>query len=494
MIDKGIVFEITRLKNLDWSDRKIARHLRIDRTTVKKYLTNPNRMFKKPPKRRSKLDPYLHLIDQWLDQDKEVKATVVLQRLRHKGFNGQITIVRDYIRHVRGSMKKRKAFIRFESDPGEQMQIDWGHFGSLSYGNTNRKLYALAVLEAYSRMLYVEFTHSQKQHSLHQGLLNAFSFFGGTPREILVDNMLTAVIERQGSVVRFNDAFLDFLRIFSIAPVACNPRAPHEKGKVEAAIKYIRHNFWPLRSFSDLSDVQRQARMWLDTVANVRLHHTTGQHPFERFKTITLKKLPDLLPDCREVYQLKVYKDFAVRFDGNTYTVPPWTIGKKLTLKADAHTVTLYHCEKKITVHPRCWQRHCRIESAAHKQQVKKIKKRLWQDRQIAAFASLGADARIYLQGMQDAKTPIKKNVVKILALKNEYGLAAIITAIKKALAFNAFGADYIENILYQEMTPQKHHPPVKLKKDDLNRITLTEPSLADYDAHVLKRRNKDDG
>ena len=191
---------------------------------------------------------------------------------------------------------------------------------------------------------------------------------------------------------------------------------------------------------------------------------------------------------------LKVHKDFAVRFDGNTYTVPPWTVGKKLTLKADAHTVTLYHREKQIAVHNRCWQRHCRIESAAHKQQVKKIKKRLWHDRQIAAFASLGADARIYLQGMLDARTPIKKNVVKILALKNEYGSAAIITAIKKALAFNAFGADYIENILYQEMTPQKHHPPVKLKKDDLNRITLTEPSLADYDAHVLKRRNKDDG
>jgi transposase len=299
MIDKTIIFEITRLKNLDWSDRKIARHLRIDRTTVKKYLTNPNRMFKKPSKRRSKLDPYLPLIDLWLDQDPEVKATVVLQKLYNKGFSGQITIVRDYLRHLRGPIKKRKAFIRFESDPGEQMQIDWGHFGSLPYGNTNRKLYALAVLEAYSRMLYVEFTHSQKQHSLHQGLINAFSFFGGTPREILVDNMLTAVIERQGTVVRFNDAFLDFLRIFKIAPVACNPGAPHEKGKVEAAIKYIRHNFWPLRSFSDLSDVQRQARLWLDTVANVRLHNTTGQKPDERFIEVKLNPLPDLLSSAQ---------------------------------------------------------------------------------------------------------------------------------------------------------------------------------------------------
>jgi transposase len=493
MIDKSTIFEINRLKNLRWSDRKIARHLRVDRTTVKKYVKNPYPRFKKPPPRRSKLAPYLDLIDQWLDQDPQVKATVVLQRLRTKGFDGQITIVRDLLRKRRGPQKHRQAYIRFESEPGEQMQIDWGHFGSLSYGNTNRKLYALAVIEAYSRMLYVEFTHSQKQHSLHQGLLNAFLFFGGTPEQIVVDNMLTAVIERHGAIVRFNDAFLDFLRVFNITPIACNPGAPHEKGKVEAAIKYIRQNFWPLRSFDDLCDVQRQVRQWLDTLANVRLHHTTGQRPDERFEAVKLNRLPDLLPDCRHVCQLKVHKDFAVRFDGNTYTAPPWTIGKKLTLKADAHTVTLYHQAKKVALHHRCWQRYCRIENQAHKQQVKKLKKRLWHDRQIAAFASLGTDARTYLQGMLDANVPIKKNVSKILALKNQYGSAAIITAILKALAFNAYGADYIENILYQQVTPQKHHPPVKLKKDDLNRITLTQPSLADYDAHVLKRRKKDD-
>lgn len=493
MIDKTTIFEITRLKRLDWSDRKIASHLRIDRTTVKKYRENPDQRFKKPPRRSLKLDPFLHLIDQWLDQDPEVKATVVLQRLRNKGFSGQITIVRDLLRKVRGPQKQRQAYIRFESDPGQQMQIDWGHFGSLPYGHTNRKLYALAVLEAYSRMLYVEFTHSQKQQTLHQCLLNAFLFFGGTPQHIVVDNMLTAVIERQGSIIRFNDAFLDLLRIFNITPIACNPGAPHEKGKIEAAIKYIRRNFWPLRSFEDLNDVQHQAKQWLTTVANVRLHQSTGQQPDQRFEDVTLNPLPDTLPDCREVCLLKVHKDFAVRFDGNSYTTPPWTIGKKLTVKADTVTVTIYNGSKRVVAHQRCWQRHCRIENKAHKEQVKKMRKRLWQDRQIAAFASLGADARLYLQGLIEAKIPIKKNICKILDLKNEYGSAAIISAIQKTMTYNAYGADYIENILYQEMTPKKYHAPVKLKKDDLNRITLTEPSLEDYDAHVLKRRKKDD-
>jgi len=493
MIENELLFEITRLKDTGWSDRKIARHLGCDRDTVKKYAENPYRHFKKPPPRQPKLSAYRHLIDQWLKEDPEVKATVVLQRLTEKGFTGKITIVRDLLRELRGRRKNRQAYIRFESEPGEQMQIDWGHFGSLVYGETTRKLYALVVLEAHSRMLYVEFTHSQKQQTLHRCLSKAFSFFGGTPREVVVDNMLTAVTERQGSVVRFNEAFLDFLRIFAIRPLACTPGAPHEKGKVEAAVKYVRRNFWPLRSFADLSDVNHQVRQWLDTIANVRLHQSTGKPPAERFEAERLKRLPEFMPDCREVYQLKVHKDFAVPFDGNSYSVPPWSIGKTITLKADASSVTIYHREKKIAVHARCWKRYQRIETEAHAQQVKRLQRRLWHDREIAAFASLGEYARRYLEGMIETGIGVKKNVVKILALQNEYGSGAIVAAVQKALSFNAYGADYIENILYQERTPCRHHPPVRLKNDALNRIVLTQPSLSDYDAHVLKKKRKSD-
>lgn len=494
MIDSALLFEIIRLRKAGWSDRRIARRLRCDRTTVKKYADNPSRQFKKPPPRTSKLSPYRPLIDQWLKDDPEVKATVVLQRLSEKGFSGKITIVRDLLRELRGRRKNRQAYMRFESAPGEQMQVDWGHFDSLVYGETTRKLYALAVVEAHSRMLYVEFTHSQKQQTLHQCLLNALLFLNGSPREMVVDNMLTAVIERQGSLVRFNDAFLDFLRIFGIRPIACNPGSPYEKGKVEAAVKYVRRNFWPLRSFADLADVNHQVRQWLDTVANVRVHQTTGKPPVERFEAECLQHLPELLPDCREVCRLKVHKDFAVRFDGNSYSVPPWSIGKKLTLKADSSRVALYHREKKIAVHARCWKRHQRIETEAHTEQVKRLKRRLWHDREIAAFASLGEDARRYLEGLLETNTPIKKTIRKILALKAEYGSGAILSAIQKALSFDAYGADYIENILYQEMTPRKHHPPVRLKSDELNRIVLTQPSLSDYDTHVLKNRRNSDG
>jgi len=490
-IDSQIIFEIHRLNDLGWAERKIARHLRISRPSVNKYLLNPATAPVNRVQRASKLDAYRDRIKELLKQDPEVKAPVVLQRIDKEGFDGKITILRDYLKTLRGQQTMRTPFIRFESSPGQQMQIDWGHFGSLVYVDTRRKLYALAVIEGYSRMLYVEFTHSQNQSALHQCLLNAFTFFGGTPQEIIVDNMLTAVIERQGSLIRFNDAFLTFLIPFKIVPIACNPGAPHEKGKIESAIKYLRRNFWPLRTFTDLCDVNRQVKKWLDTVANVRVHRTTLKRPRDRFEDVCLRPLPELLADSRETQTLKVYKDFAVRFDANTYTTPPWAIGKWVILKADQQTVIIFYQHKKIATHDRCWQRGKRIETPSHKEQVRKLQRKLWLDKDIAAFSSVGNEAVTYLQALAQARQPIKKNVLKLLSLKDDYGALSIIYALKKALAHNAIGADYIENILYQEMTPKKQHPPVRLKKESLNNIRLPEPSLEEYDAHVIKRSKK---
>jgi transposase len=229
MIEKRTIFEIQRFKHLGWSDRKIARYLRIDRGSVKKYVNHPDSVQKRS-KRASKLDPYRDHVNVLLDEDPTASAPVVLQRLMENGFDGKVTIVRDYLRQLRGKRKQRRAYTRFESAPGEQMQIDWGHFDSVEYGDTRRRLYALVVVEAFSRMMYVRFTHSQKQSALHGCLIEAFTWFGGSPKQLVVDNMATAVVERMGSVVRFNDAFLDFLRHFAVDPIACNPRSPYEKG------------------------------------------------------------------------------------------------------------------------------------------------------------------------------------------------------------------------------------------------------------------------
>lgn len=173
---------------------------------------------------------------------------------------------------------------------------------------------------------------------------------------------------------------------------------PQEKGKVEkGAIHYIRHNFWPLRIFRDLTDLQAQANQWRDQVANVRVHTTTGQPPTQRFDPKAMRALPTLLPDCRDTAQAKVHTDFSIRFDGNTYTVPPWLIGKSITVKADHHHLTCYVKDKAVATHLRCWQRKQRIALPQHREAAQKHHRRHWYSQEVAAFISLGETAKRYL-------------------------------------------------------------------------------------------------
>jgi hypothetical protein len=348
------------------------------------------------------------------------------------------------------------------------------------------------VVEGHSRLLSLEFTHSQRQETLHQCLLNALHFLQDTPRELVHDNMRTAVGERQGPLVRFTDHFLALLRPFKITPIACNVRQPQEKGKVaKGAIHDIRYTFWPLRTFRDLPDLQRQANAWRDQVANVRIHATTGQRPIDRFAPTAMRPLPALLPDCRDTGPAKGHPDFAVHFDGNTYTVPPWLVGKTLTVKADHHQLTCYLKDKAVATHPRCWQRTQRLELLQHREMAHTHRRRSWPSQEVAALISLGEIAQTYLARLARTQQPLTKSVQKLLALQDEYGAHALIDAMQRALHHQAIGVHYLENILYQAMPPQRHPPPVRLNQAHLHHIRLEEPSLADYAALVSRRKTR---
>jgi hypothetical protein len=348
------------------------------------------------------------------------------------------------------------------------------------------------VVEGHSRLLYLALTHAQRQETLHQCLLHALHCFQGTPRELVHDTMLTAVVERQGPLVRFNDHFLAFLRPCKITPIACTVRQPQAKGKVEkGAIHDIRYNFWPLRTLRDLPALQRQANEWRDQVANVRSHSTTGQRPIDRFDPIALRPLPALVPDCRDTVQAKVHTDFAVHFEGNTSTVPPWLVGKTLTVKADHHQLTGSLKDQAVATHPRCWQRTQRLELPQHREMAHKHHRRSWHSQEGAAWLSLGEVAQTSLERLARTQQPLTKSVKKLLALQDEYGAHALIEARQRALHHQALGGHALANILSQAMTPQRHHPPVRLTQAHRNHMRLEEPSLADDDACVSRRKTR---
>src|ERR1700736_873843 len=348
---------IHRLHHVEnWSLRKIARHLKLNRRTVAKYLCTPAAV-PATRERVSKLDPFKSDIAALLQHDPKAAAPVIAQRLQPLGYQGGLTILKDHLRGVRASAPKR-AYVRVESPPGDRFEIDWGHFGSLDYQADQRKLYAFSLVECHSRKMYVEFTHSQCFETFVRCQVHAFQTLGGIARELAYDNLSTAVAEHDGNLVRFNPRFLAFAREFGFYPHACHVAAPWEKGKVErGGIGYVRQNFWPLRKFTDLADVNHQVRHWLQEVANQRIHRETRERPEDRFRPDCLRPLPLIVPDYRDSAEALVHKDLRLQFDGNRYCVPHRFVGHRLTVKADASSVTVYHRYQEIVSYARSSRR-----------------------------------------------------------------------------------------------------------------------------------------
>ena len=165
---------------------KIARHLHLARKTVRKYLHSP---VQAPARRRriTKMDPFESAVADLLEQDPRASAVVILQRLRPLGYQGGITTLRACVSQLRRPLHPPRAFVRTEPSPGERFEIDWGHFGALDYQGDQRKLYAFCLVEGHSRMLYVEFTHSQSLETFVRCHLHAFQALGGVGRECWYD-------------------------------------------------------------------------------------------------------------------------------------------------------------------------------------------------------------------------------------------------------------------------------------------------------------------
>ena len=495
--------QINDLHRLYWSERwairKIERHLKISWKTIRKYLQAPAQA---PALRSrvSKLDPFRGQIAEWLEKDPRVTAAVIEQRLRPFGYNGGHSILQEHVRKVRPQPATRRAFVRMEPPAGERFEVDWGHFGALSYSGDARKLYAFALVEAHSRMLYVEFTHSQSFETFVRCHMHAFTAMGGVAREIAYDNLATAVAEHDGRLVRFLPRFLGFAREYGFVPHACNPASGWEKGKVERAIGYLRQNFWPLREFIDLHDVNRQARQWLAEVANQRLHRETRERPLDRFKPEALRPLPIIPYDYRESTEALVHKDLRLPFDGNRYCVPHRYVGRRLTVKADSSSVTIYERTEEVVSYARSWRRGQtfgaeRFEKILAEERPAARRSQA-QQRLLDSLDGLCSRSLVeaYLRDMADTDRSLGRQITELLELMRQYGPEDVAGAIEKASVARAFGADYVANILRQQRSPRRPQPPLRLRDPLLNELTTDPISLLEYDAFILESgKERDD-
>lgn len=487
MLTAEQINELHRLHWVErWSLRRIARQQHIGRHTLAKYLNTPAAR-PAPRQRASKLDPFKAAIADLLAEDAEASAVVIGERLRALGFDGGLSILKEYLHAARGQLHARRAYVRMEPAAGERFEIDWGHFGALDYQGDARKLYAFCLVECHSRRLYVEFTHSQSFETFVRCHVHAFRFMGGVARELWYDNLATAVAEHDGNLVRFHPRLLGFAREYNFLPRACHVRAAWEKGKIERSVGYLRQSFWPLRSFTDLADVNSQARRWLEEVANRRRHRETRRTPEERFCPEALRPLPAVTPDYRDTAEARVYKDLRLAFDGNRYCVPPRYVGSRLTVKATAYAVTIYDQQQEVASYARCWRRGQVL--GAERFQKELFAQRAAAQRSAAQqrlVAWLGPAAELYLQRLADTDRSLVRQVRELLTLVRDYGPEAVTAAVARAHAAGAFGADYVANILRQQQTQRTVQPPLRFQDPELNELATDPLSLADYDALIL--------
>ncbi len=498
MLDTDQINELHRLyRSEHWSIRRIERHLKMNWRTIRKYLNAPAQI----PARRhrpGKIEPFKGNIAEWLEKDPQVTAAVIEQRLRPLGYDGGHSILQEYVRRMRPQAPKR-AFVRMEPLAGQRFEVDWGHFGALNYSGDSRKLYAFALVDAHSRMLYVEFTHSQSFGTFARCHVHAFDVLGGVAREIAYDNLATAVAERDGRLILFLPRFLGFARDHGFFPHACNPASGWEKGKVERAIGYLRQNFWPLREFTDLHDVNRQVRQWLAEVANQRLHRETRERPLERFKPEALRPLPVIPYDFRDVSEALVHKDLRLPFDGNRYCVPHRYVGRRLTIKADSSSVTIYDRFEEVVSYARSWRRGqtfgaARFEKllAEHRPAARRSQA---QQRLLDSLDGLCSRSVLeaYLRDMADTDRSLGRQISELLELIRQYGPQDVAVAIEKAAAARAFGADYVTNILRRQRSPRRPQPPLRLRDPLLNELVTDPISLLEYDAFILESGKEPD-
>jgi transposase len=338
--------EIQKLHHDGLSVSEIARQMNVDRKTVRKYLRQAPGKYERKLK-SWKLDPWrAYLRDRW--EQGVHNASRLFLEMQKRGYEGCLTQVKKVVRPWRSESQER-AFVRFETAPGEQAQMDWGHFGNWD----GKRLYGFALTLGWSRMRYVEFTQRQDMETLLNCMIHAFEYFGGVAATVLTDNMKTVVLDRIEGQPRFHPKLLDFASYYGFVPRVCHPYRPQTKGKIESTIRYLRTSFWPGLKFDTLADLNRQALVWYGE-ANGRVHATTREVPLERLAREGLTPLNSHPAyDTSYESQRQLARDCLVSYRGNRYSVPYAHAGKSVLVREPLHgrCLRIFHQQDLIAEH-----------------------------------------------------------------------------------------------------------------------------------------------
>jgi transposase len=474
--------------------RAIAKKTSMDRKKVRRLLAIARGKHQAAPSRprTSILAPYEDDLHQLVEECADIRAPAVLERLRDKGYQGGITVIRDRLRQLR-PRPKQEAFFTRSYEPGHMLQVDWADFGYALPGCARRVSAFVAAL-AHSRYLFLVFVLSQAMGCFLRCMDLALHFFGGRTLVDVFDNMATVVQQRVGRAVVFNPRFLEYARARGLSVQACTPRRPTEKPYVERPIGFIRTRFWPGRHFADLFDLNAQAARWRDEIANNRVHDDTGKVPALVFKHEEQGKLQPLLErsfDTDDLFPTGVSKTFRVAFDRNEYSVP-WRLAEQpsVLVRGNDQEVSIWLVEKRVAVHNRCWGVGQTVCDPSHERGLQEQKSRAAAGALPPELAGLNEVGAEYFKVLAANSRSLRREVQRLVLLSELYGDSATRESMAAVMAAGHVGAEYVEYVLrYKKgLSPEQ---PLKLG-NALDTIRLGEPDLSAYDA--LPRKTLDPG
>jgi len=345
--------DILIMKRKGFSQRKIANKLGISRNTVKKYIDNAELPEKSQRKQRRKslLDKYIGNIKAWLEEDNEYKATWIYDHLVPMGFSGSYEIVKRKVQELKAERHKI-AYMRFETEPGYQAQVDFGEFQVAEADGSVKKLYLFSMILGYSRRMYGELVERCDLPTFLDCHIRAFTYFGGAPAEILYDRMKNVYIGKIAGKKKFNDSLMGFALHYGFKPEVAPSYAAWVKGKVERPYSFIREGFWRGYGFINTVSANRDLLDWLKK-KDERVHGTTHEVVIQRFRREEphLTGLPSQVFDTSYRIYRKVQKDCIVRFDGNSYVLPHTLIGKEVLLRVKGSSMRIFRDNELIVTY-----------------------------------------------------------------------------------------------------------------------------------------------
>jgi len=486
--------EIRRLTEIEkLSGHVIARRLHCSRHTVAKALKLEQPPTRQAAPRASLLDPYVDRIKDLLAKYPGLSAVRIREEIARgpEGYTGSATVLRRYLRRVRPA--RGRVYQEVHYQPAQAMQVDWGECGRVQVGSTPRKVSVFVAVLCYSRLVYIEFTLSQRKAEFYRGLVNALTFFGGSPRNLIFDNLKAAVRNGSGRHACFHPEFLALCGYFCLQPVACAARDPQSKGVVEGGVRYVKHNALAGRAeqLQRFEDYLALAPYWRDQVANSRLHETTRTRPIERFEQerALLRPLPAIPFDTDEVVPAIVSPHARVAFDGNRYSAPPQFVRKTITLRANANEVRLLHEGQVVARHVRSYERGQLLVLPEHRLAALSLRQPPHQQTLEQEFDSWGPQARAFHLGLNSRPVKTGVHVRRLLNLARVYGRTEVLAAIGRALELATYDAASVENLLLAQRrrrqlpTPTLPTPQRRELIDDIE-LEPADPALYDRFCH----------